>query len=154
MIERTQRVEVQLRFEASPEVVFPFLTRRRALHQVAGCARGTRPEAGWRLSSVDGRRRRGEWRLRGSRSHPGCVVFTWGWEGDAEVPPGSTTVRIELEANGDATTLTLEHSGLPTDRAVEMHEEGWHIFGARLIVVAAGGDPGRCPPRPAMREAG
>ncbi|MEZ0234601.1 MAG: SRPBCC domain-containing protein [Actinomycetota bacterium] len=77
------------------------------------------------------------------------VVFTWGWEGDDEVPPGSTTVQIELAAVGEATTLTLEHSGLPSGHAAAMHEEGWRLFGSRLAVVATGGDPGPMPPLPA-----
>ena len=79
---------------------------------------------------------------------PTLVVFTWGWEGDAEVPPGSTTMRVELEADGDATSLTLVHSGLPTDRAAAMHEEGWRFFGTRLATVASGGDPGPMPTPP------
>lgn len=82
---------------------------------------------------------------------PERVVFTWGWEGDDEVPPGSTTVRIDLAADGDATTLSLEHSGLPSDRAAVMHEEGWRFFGARLATAAVGGDPGPMPPAPDER---
>src|SRR5919198_2261196 len=41
------------------------------------------------------------------------IVFTWGWEGDASpVPPGSTTVVIELEPHETGTRLRLTHSGL------------------------------------------
>jgi len=80
---------------------------------------------------------------------PRLVVFTWGWEGDDEVPPGSTTVRLELAADGDATTLTLEHSGLPSGHAAAMHEEGWRLFGSRLAIVATGGEPGPMPTPPA-----
>ena len=146
-------VRLQLRIDASPEAVFPFLTdpERYTRWQGVRAELDPRPGGIYRVWMDADAVASGAFV---EVQPPRLVVFTWGWEGDAEVPPGSTTVGIELEANGDATTLTLEHSGLPTDRAVEMHEEGWHIFGARLIVVAAGGDPGRCPPRPAMREAG
>ena len=51
------------------------------------------------------------------------MVFTWGWEGNEAVPPGSTTVEIDLEPDGDATTLTLRHCRRPrrdgTTRGVE-----------------------------------
>ena len=44
---------------------------------------------------------------------PRRVVFTWGWEGDEQLPPGSSTVTIELVPDGDATIVRLTHSGLP-----------------------------------------
>ena len=34
-------------------------------------------------------------------------VIPWGWEGDAEVAPGSTTVEITLTADEDGTLLRL-----------------------------------------------
>ncbi len=140
-------VRLQLRIDASPEAVFPFLTdpERYTRWQGVRAELDPRPGGIYRVWMDADAVASGAFV---EVQPPRLVVFTWGWEGDAEVPPGSTTVRIELEANGDATTLTLEHSGLPTDRAVEMHEEGWHIFGARLIVVAAGGDPGPMPSPP------
>ena len=73
------------------------------------------------------------------------VVFTMGWEGEGHpVPPGSTTVEITLTADGDGTLLRLVHRDLPA-AAVEGHTEGWTHYLARLVVVAAGGDPGRDP---------
>ena len=42
------------------------------------------------------------------------LVFTWGWEGEAPpVPPGSTTVVIELERDGAGTLLRLIRKGAP-----------------------------------------
>lgn len=74
---------------------------------------------------------------------PHRIVFTWGWEGDPQVPAGSSRVEVVLEAEGDGSTrLTLTHSGLPLP-AVELHQAGWHHYLARLTVRAAGGDPGR-----------
>jgi uncharacterized protein YndB with AHSA1/START domain len=72
------------------------------------------------------------------------IVFTWGWEGDGSpVPPGSSTVEITLEPDGDdGTLLTLVHSGLPLP-ALAMHRDGWNHYLDRLTLRAAGGDPGR-----------
>jgi uncharacterized protein YndB with AHSA1/START domain len=76
---------------------------------------------------------------------PRRVVFTWGWEGDPEVPPGSTTVEIDLQADGDGTTLRLRHSGLPTSEQMASHRAGWDLFGSRLAAIVAGRDPGPMP---------
>ena len=71
--------------------------------------------------------------------------FTWGWERDTlGVPPGSTTVEIDLESDGDGTLLRLTHSRLP-GRSVPSHRDGWKHYVGRLVVVAEGGDPGGDP---------
>jgi uncharacterized protein YndB with AHSA1/START domain len=60
------------------------------------------------------------------------VVFTYGWEdGRMGVPPGSTTVEIDLVEEDGATTLRLVHRGLPAE-AVDDHEQGWAYFLAVL----------------------
>jgi uncharacterized protein YndB with AHSA1/START domain len=69
------------------------------------------------------------------------VVFTWGWRGSPTVPPGSSTVEIELAADGEGTLLRLTHRGLPAeDRPI--HSAGWRHYLPRLAISAAGGDPG------------
>jgi uncharacterized protein YndB with AHSA1/START domain len=76
------------------------------------------------------------------------VVLTWGWEDPAiPVPPGSTTVAIDLEPLGpELTALRLVHSGL--DEALRpLHDEGWQRYLARLAAVAAG-EPS--PPGPSL----
>jgi uncharacterized protein YndB with AHSA1/START domain len=71
------------------------------------------------------------------------LVFTWGWEGEAPpVPPGSSTVTIELEPNGTGTLLRLTHSPLFPPRVAEHHRQGWERYLERLRVRAEGGDPG------------
>lgn len=70
------------------------------------------------------------------------VVFTWGWVGNDFVPPGSSTVAIELEPQGQGTQLTLTHSDLPDPAAYDQHGEGWKHFLGRLVDVGAGNDPG------------
>jgi uncharacterized protein YndB with AHSA1/START domain len=70
------------------------------------------------------------------------IVFTWGWEGeDKPLPPGATTVEIDLIPDGDGTRLELTHRGLPPP-AWALHGQGWDYYLPRLAVVAAGGDPG------------
>jgi len=70
------------------------------------------------------------------------IVFTYGWErADVEVPPGSTTVEITLEARGDRTELRLVHRGLAGPMA-DAHAGGWANYLGRLVAVAEGRDPG------------
>jgi uncharacterized protein YndB with AHSA1/START domain len=69
------------------------------------------------------------------------VVFTWGWQGNPTVPPGSSTVEIELAPDGGGTLLRLTHRGLPqNDRPI--HAAGWNHYLPRLAIASAGGEPG------------
>jgi uncharacterized protein YndB with AHSA1/START domain len=73
------------------------------------------------------------------------IVFTWGWEGDdAPLPPGSSTVSIDLVPDGEGTLIRLTHSGLPPD-SVEIHRAGWENYATRLATVAEGRNPGPDP---------
>ena len=67
------------------------------------------------------------------------VVFTWGWQGSPAVPPGSSTVEIDLEPDGEGTRLRLVHRGLP-EASLASHTEGWDYFLPRLVNVAEGRD--------------
>lgn len=79
------------------------------------------------------------------------LVFTWGWEGEAPpVPPGSTTVVIELEPDQTGTMIRLTHSGLAPEPVAEHHRDGWERYLERLRVSAEGGDPG--PDSPEMES--
>jgi uncharacterized protein YndB with AHSA1/START domain len=68
------------------------------------------------------------------------LVFTWGWEGSEVVPPGSSTVEIDLEPDGSGTRLRLVHRGLP-EAGIARHTEGWDYFLPRLTDVAEGRPP-------------
>jgi len=80
---------------------------------------------------------------------PHRLVFTWGWEqsGDepSSVPPGSSTIEIELTPEGDGTSLHFVHRDLPTPENVASHAHGWDHYLPRLETVASGGDPGEDP---------
>jgi len=68
------------------------------------------------------------------------VVFTWGWQDNEIVPPGSSTVEIDLEPDGSGTRLRLVHRGLP-EGAIAEHTQGWDYFLPRLTNVAEGRAP-------------
>lgn len=136
-------VSAEVRIEAPPERVFLFLTDPEKLVRWKGVDAALDPSPG------------GEYRVNVTRRNhavgeyvvvdpPRRVVFTWGWEGDDRLPPGSSTVEIELVPDGDGTLVRLTHSGLPegTDAA---QLEGWEHFLPRLAIVASGGDPGPDP---------
>src|SRR3981081_2364364 len=64
-------------------------------------------------------------------------VVRGGGEGNEMVPPGSSTVEIDLQPMGSGTRLRLVHRGLP-QAAVASHTEGWDYFMPRLTDVAEG----------------
>ena len=73
------------------------------------------------------------------------VVFTFGWDRpDVAVPPGSTTVEIDLRPARGGTQLRLVHRGLSGPMA-DAHAGGWTNYLARLAALAEGRDPGPDP---------
>jgi uncharacterized protein YndB with AHSA1/START domain len=73
------------------------------------------------------------------------VVVTWGWDSGAiPVPPGSSTVAVDLLEHPDGTLVRLVHSGLAPE-VRPLHAEGWSRFLPRLAAVVAGRDPGQHP---------
>jgi uncharacterized protein (TIGR03086 family) len=60
------------------------------------------------------------------------IVFSWGWESDADLPPGASTVTITLEPEAGGTSLRLVHEGL-TPGQEATHAEGWNHFLGRLV---------------------
>jgi uncharacterized protein YndB with AHSA1/START domain len=76
---------------------------------------------------------------------PRRLVHTWGWEGDENVPPGSTTIEYELVPEGSGTRLLFTHRDLPGKESAESHTHGWDHYLPRLSLLASGGDPGRDP---------
>ncbi|HEX6330307.1 MAG TPA: SRPBCC domain-containing protein [Actinomycetota bacterium] len=73
---------------------------------------------------------------------PHRIVFTWGWDGDGVVPPGSSTVEVTLHERDGATLVRLRHSGLPDEESGRAHEGGWRKYLGRLDAVTTGGNPG------------
>lgn len=73
-------------------------------------------------------------------------MFTYGWErSEVEIPPGSTTVEIDLAATAETSTrLRLVHRGLD-DLAAGAHHGGWTHYLDRLRQRAEGSEPGPDP---------
>ena len=134
-------VELEIWIDAEPETVFPFLTDPDRLARWIGMAVAAQPTPGG-LLRID---MNGRDVARGTYVEViphRRVVFTWGWEGSMHgVPPGTTTVTIDLEPRNGGTQLRLRHAGLRGDNRTK-HASGWTHYIKRLKIVAEGGDPG------------
>lgn len=130
---------------ARPETVFPFFTDPARLIQWKGLNATLVAQAGgvYRVD-INGRDIvRGEYlEVTPFRR----VVFTWGWEGDGSpLPPGASTVEVDLVADGQGTLVRLRHTGLPEGAVRQQHSQGWDHYLARLLSIAEGRDPGPDP---------
>jgi len=140
-------VQVERRVAATPERVYAYFTDAAlwARWQGTGATLNARPggELHVRMGGSESAGARGRFV---TLEPPSRLVVTWGWI-DAPfgpVPPGSTTVEIELIADGDGTLIRLTHHGLPPELG-DQHDAGWSLYLTRLATVVAGGDPGPDP---------
>jgi uncharacterized protein YndB with AHSA1/START domain len=146
----TERVAVtrELVIDASPETVWEFLTDPEKIKRWKGVLVSFDATAGaaYRIEVIPTHIAAGK---VVELDPPHRLVYTWGWEsgeqGDNAVPPGTSTVEIELLPAGDTTTLRFKHSGLPGSEAAESHAHGWDHYLERLVTAAGGGDPGADP---------
>jgi len=77
------------------------------------------------------------------------LAYSFGWDDNEEVPPGSSLIEIDLIDRDGGTLLRMTHSGLPSAAQCENHDKGWAHYLGRLTVAAAGRDPGPDPRRSA-----
>jgi uncharacterized protein YndB with AHSA1/START domain len=134
---------VEQRIDAPPAVVYGYLTDSAKWRAWQGVDADHKPVAGGGFSMLmgNGMNARGQFvELIPHRR----VVFTWGWVGHPGLPPGSSTVEIELRPDGDGTLLVLTHRSLPDDE-VSPQQQGWRHYLPRLAAVAAGTPPGPDP---------
>jgi len=73
------------------------------------------------------------------------LAYSFGWDGNEEMPPGSSLVEIDLIDRDGGTLLRMTHSGLPSAEQCANHDRGWTHYMGRLAIAAAGGDPGPDP---------
>ena len=73
------------------------------------------------------------------------LAYSFGWEGNEAVPPGSSLVEIDLIEQDDGTLLRMTHTGLPDTVQCASHDRGWAHYLGRLTGAAAGLDPGPDP---------
>ncbi len=141
-------LEREIAIAASPETVWEFLVDPDKATRWMGqaCSFDARPGGEYRCNVIPGHTASGEFI---ELDPPHRLVFTWGWEpgeeGPNPVPPGSSTIEIELTPDGDGTKLRFTHRDLPTDEAAASHGHGWDHYLERLEIAAAGGDPGTDP---------
>lgn len=138
-------VEVEVQIAASPETVFDFFIDPDKMNQWMGRSAELDPRPGGTLRcDINSNSVASGGYVEVDRPHR--VVFTWGWEGEGSVTaPGSSTVEVLLEADGDGTRLRLLHSDLPSAESAEKHGHGWRHYTERLAAAATGRDPGADP---------
>ena len=139
----------ELAIAAAPETVWEFLVDPVKLARWKGfpaTAFDPTPGGRYRIEIVPGHVASGEFV---ELERPRRLVYTWGWEPDGDgpnvVPPGSSTVEIELVADGEGTLLRFTHRDLPSRDSADRHALGWDHYLDRLSVLASGGDPGPDP---------
>jgi uncharacterized protein YndB with AHSA1/START domain len=136
--------ERTLSIDASPETVWEFFVDPDKLKRWKGIDAELDAEPGgtFYCEVIPGHKARGEFV---ELDRPNRLVYTWGWEGNDKVPPGSSTIEVVLTADGDGTSLQFVHRGLPDAEQVASHAHGWDHYLPRLEVAAAGGDAGADP---------
>ena len=130
---------VSTRIAAPPDVVFPYFTDPVLLTKwLADTAElDARPGGIFAIAIRSGPQARGTYV---EVDPPRRVVFTWGVPDRPELAPGSTTVEVTLEPDGDDTVVTLTHRGLDEPQS-ESHQEGWTRFLGELAELAGPAGP-------------
>jgi uncharacterized protein YndB with AHSA1/START domain len=129
-------IELEFAFSSPPSTVFPFFVdpERHVKWQGIKADLDPRPGGLFRVWMHAGTIARGEFI---EVDEPRRVVYSWGWEDNTAIPPGSTRVELNLSPHGDeATILSLRHSGLPPGESADLHAEGWTYFMSRLESVS------------------
>lgn len=134
-------IEVEERVDATPEEIFPYFVEAERYVRWMGVEAVLEPRPGgtYRVTMPNDLVAEGAFVTVEPFSR---IVFTWGWKGSPEVPPGSTTVEVTLHEADGGTIVRVRHSGLPDEEAAAMHTEGWRTYLSRLAVA---GFEGRSP---------
>jgi uncharacterized protein YndB with AHSA1/START domain len=137
----TVRRETQI--AAPPATVFAFLTDPEKILSWLGAEATTEPHPGglYLVKNIGGHGRvaRGEFREVVPVHR---LAYSFGWEGDAAVPPGSGLIEIDLIDRDGGTLLRMTHSGLPNAAECASHGKGWAHYLGRLAMAATGRNPG------------
>ncbi len=134
----------EIAIDAAPETVWEFLVDPEKATRWMGlnASFDARPGGLYQVEVIPGNTARGEFL---ELDPPRRLVYTWGWEPggmNKSVPPGTSTIEIELVPKGEGTLLRFTHRDLPAEEAVQSHAHGWDHYLERLRSAAQGGDPG------------
>ena len=137
-------VRRETQIAAPPATVFAFLTDPEKILSWMGTEVTTEAHSGglYLVKCVGGARARA---ARGAFREVVPVyrlAYSFGWEGDDEVPPGSSLVEIDLIDRDGGTLLRMTHSGLPNEAQCAGHDRGWAHYLGRLGIAATGQNPG------------
>jgi uncharacterized protein YndB with AHSA1/START domain len=124
----------------SPEAAFELLTDPERLRrwQVVSAYVDLRAGGEYRWTVIPGQVAAGTYR----ELEPGRrIVFGWGWEGNPDLPPDSSTVTVTIEPVAGGSRVTLVHEGL-TGPQEATHAEGWEHYLGRLETLAITGEVG------------
>jgi uncharacterized protein YndB with AHSA1/START domain len=137
-------VRRETQIAAPPATVFAFLTDPEKILSWMGAEAETEVHPGglYLVKAVGGRPSRV---ARGAFREVVPVhrlAYSFGWEGDEAVPPGSSLIEIDLIDRDGGTLLRMTHSGLPDAIQCARHNEGWEHYVGRLAMAAAGRNPG------------
>ena len=137
-------VRRETQIAAPPSTVFAFLTDPQKILSWMGADATTEAHAGGLylvkyVAGRPGRTARGQFREVVPVHR---LAYSFGWDDDDEVPPGSSLVEIDLLDRDGGTLIRLTHTGLPNPARCAAHTRGWTYYIDRLAIAAAGGDPG------------
>jgi uncharacterized protein YndB with AHSA1/START domain len=137
-------VRRETQIAAPPSTVFAFLTDPEKIMNWMGAEASTEVHPGglYLIKDVSGRKGR---TARGAFREVVPVhrlAYSFGWDGDEEVPPGSGLIEIDLLERDGGTLLRMTHSGLPSAEQCAGHDKGWAHYLGRLSMAAAGRNPG------------
>lgn len=134
-------IRAAIHIDAAPERVFAYFTEADALTEWMGERARLDPVVGGAFAvDVRGVAVRGSYEVV---DPPHRLVFSWGHEGSAELPPGASTVEVRLTPARGGTSVVVEHRGLPGAR-VPGHGRGWGMFLDRLAGVVSAAGAGAC----------
>ena len=142
-MEASDTIQREVTIDADAATVFAFFTDPERLMRWIGVAAEleARPGGMMLVEVIPAAVARGEFKEVVPVSR---LAYTWGWEGREKVPPGSSLIEVDLTPKNGSTIVRFKHSGLPPEE-VPAHRDGWNHYLNRLVIAAAGGDPGPDP---------
>ena len=128
-------VRQETHIAASCATVFAFLTDPDKIVRWMGVEATTDANPGglYLVNGISGRRARGAFREVVPVHR---LAYSFGWDDDENVPPGSSLVEIDLLERNGGTLVRMTHTGLPNAYEREGHAKGWAYYLGRLGVAA------------------